>query len=103
MKLSAAEAHLQLHSQELLPHEEIVHVTSSKGDPATFKLNHALKQVLVPGGPEEDCAFKHSNASYEQLMQRLGRAPEEAFFGVGAKPVDLASAAPPEPVLSLPE
>lgn len=91
-KLTALEAHNQL--REVLPGEEIVTLNSSKGDSATYKLNHKHKQVLIAGGPEEDCAFKHTNASYDSVLAHLGRSADNSQPVFESTPVDLESVAP---------
>jgi hypothetical protein len=95
-KLSALETHKQLH--EVLPGEEVVSLTSTKGDEASYKLNHQHRQVLIAGGPEEDCAWKHTNASYDSVMANLGRAPNQGVPVVPAEPIDMESVAPEVPV-----
>jgi hypothetical protein len=69
--MSALDAHKTLH--EILPNEEVVTLASGKGDEGKFKLNHEHKTVLVAGGPDEDCAWRNSNASYADMLSKLGR------------------------------
>ena len=86
MKLSALDAHKQLH--EVMPGEEVVELTSVKGDKGTYKLNHEHRHVLIAGGPDEDCAWKHTNASYDSVMGNLGRAPNQGEPVVPVEPIE---------------
>lgn len=102
-KLTELEKHKQLH--EILPNEEVVHVTSVKGDPAQFKLNHEHRTVLMAGGPEEDALWKYTNASYDSIMALLHRAPNQPIGDVAptlpppvVEPIDMESVAPELPV-----
>lgn len=74
MKMSAIDTHNQLHG--MLHGEEVITLDNGKGDIATYKLNHEHKQVLIGGGPEEDCLWKHTNASYAAVLSNLGRSAD---------------------------
>ena len=72
-KLNQMELHNQVHEAVPGPNEEIVTVTSDKGDSMEYKLNHALKQVWMKTGELEEAAWRNTNGSYEAVMERLGR------------------------------
>jgi hypothetical protein len=65
--------HAQLHN--VVDQEELVSITNDKGESAKYKLDHKDKQVFIAGGPEEDCTWKKTNGSYDDIVRRLGRAP----------------------------
>jgi hypothetical protein len=90
--------HAQLHN--VLDNEEVVEVVNSKGEVAKFKLDHAGKQVFIEGGPEEDCAWKKTNGSYDDILKRAGlqAQSEPVLSGVeSTEPVEPLSPAPAFP------
>jgi len=87
--------HDQLH--KVLDDEEVVEL-EHKGTVAKYKLDHASKEVFIEGGPEEDCAWKKTNASYAGMVEKLGRASGAPTVPSGIesdKPIDLDSAGVP--------
>jgi hypothetical protein len=79
MPIDHARRHSQLH--KVLENEEVVEVVNDKGEPAKYKLDHKDKQVFIEGGPEEDCEWKHTNGSYDDIVRR-------AFLNVPAAPLE---------------
>jgi hypothetical protein len=87
--------HLRKHQQlnAVLEGEEIVEVTSNKGDVAKMKVDHLHKKVFIEGGPEEDNAWKDTNASYDSVMASAGRNSQGEALQVesgveAAKPIE---------------
>jgi hypothetical protein len=71
MPVDHARKHAQLNA--VLDGEEVLDVTSDKGDVSKIKVDHLHKKVFVAGGPEEDSAWKDTNSSYDALMAKIGR------------------------------
>lgn len=87
--------HDQLH--KVLDDEEVVEL-EHKGSKLKYKLDHAAKQVFIEGGPEEDCAWKRTNSSYDSVVSQLGRALSSPSVPSGIesdKPIDLDLAGVP--------
>lgn len=87
--------HDQLH--KVLDNEEVIEL-EHKGTVAKYKLDHASKELFIEGGPEEDCAWKKTNGSYADAIQRLGRQPASPSIPSGIesdKAVDMESVGVP--------
>lgn len=96
MAVDHARKHAQLH--KVLDDEEVVEL-EHKGSVAKYKLDHKAKEVFIEGGPEEDCEWKKTNASYAGMVEKLGRAPASPSVPSGIesdKPIDLESAPIPD-------
>lgn len=72
-------------------HDEIVTVTSSKGDVATYKINALTKSVHIktlPGDGNEQ-EFRHCNASYDAIAAMVGKNSQgEPVPSEAAKPIE---------------
>lgn len=59
-------------------HDEIVTITSPKGDEATYKINKLTKQVHIKTQPGDgnDQEWRHCNVSYDAIAKLVGRDSE---------------------------